>query len=93
MPGAAGWRIIQADPLEVGTTWQARCSTPSWPTLSSTSAAALVKVREERPPDIGGSQRNSCEVLISAMITIESASPFADMSAEQKRAIAQQLYQ
>jgi hypothetical protein len=57
-------------------------------------AAALVKVREKRPADYWriATQLLPNEVLISAMVTTESGSPFADMSPAQKRQIARKLY-
>jgi hypothetical protein len=57
-------------------------------------ADALVRMREERPGDYWrvAVQLLPNEVLISAMVTTETSSPFADMSPEQKRAIAQRIY-
>jgi hypothetical protein len=53
-----------------------------------------VKVREERPADYWriATQLLPNEVLISAMVRHEETSPLADMSPEQKRAIAMKLY-
>jgi hypothetical protein len=56
-------------------------------------AAALVKVREQRPADYW---RIACallpnEVLVSAMVRTEEASPLADLSPDQKRQIAAKL--
>lgn len=58
-------------------------------------AAALVKVREQRPADYW---RIACQllpqqVLVNAMVAVEDRSPFDGLDPAAKRAIAMKLYE